>query len=808
MLLRLLSSLCVLCVLGGEIFAAPPTIETLAPGVGQRGTEFTLTLTGARLTDPQELMLYAPGVVCTKLSAKNENQVTVTLKAAPDCKLGEYPFRLRTPGGVSELRIFRISPFPIVAEKEPNDTTPQSVPLNVSLTGITESGGVDRFAVTLTKGERLSLEVEAIRLGGELNDTAITVFGPDGKEIATVDDTPLFRQDPTLSLLVPTDGVYTVEVRETNYGGSDTSRYVLHIGNFLRPAAIFPAGGQAGTEVKVKLFDHSRESTLNVKLPPAGTPFDFHATDGVAPAAPTPNRFRVSPFPNVIETEPNDETKLASAAVAWPVAFNGLIEKVGDVDHYRFRAAKGEVIDVEAFAYRIGSPLDPVVAVFHPNGVLLAGNDDDETHDSRVQVTIPTDGEYIVRVTDKRKQAGPRFIYRVELTKPSTGLAVFLPPLARKTQDRQVIAVPRGNRVIAYIGVRRDGFTGPVTVTPGELPAGVKVNIPVIPTGEYLMPVVFEAAPDAPLGGKLVAFTGRGGDAKSPVTGHFSQVVTLIQAPGDSAFHAVELSRLAVVVVEETPYSVSVVPPTTALVPDGTLDITVKVKRAKDFAEPLEVFFPSLPPGVEAPTSVVIAPDKSEAVVTLVGHPPAELGDWRLLVEVKIARAARVRDPFAAPMGGGRRPRRSVEDPPVSSEVIVLLVAKPAINGQFAPSAGEQGKTIQVVCKLDSATPAGSSFTAKLDGLPPRATAKPVEVKPGTKEVEFLVTIDPTTPPGEYRSLVCELAGTVGGQKVVYRIGRGASLKIDAPGAIKTDPSGKPLSPLEALREKEKEKKP
>ena len=171
-----LSSLCVLGILCGNSIAAPPTIESVAPPVGERGAEFTITLTGARLDKPLELMLYAPGVVCTKLAVKDENEVTATLKAAADCKLGEYPFRLRTSGGASELRTFRISPFPVVAEHEPNDEKPQAVSLNVSVAGVTEAGGVDRFAVTLRKGQRLSAEVEGIRLGGERNDTAITVF--------------------------------------------------------------------------------------------------------------------------------------------------------------------------------------------------------------------------------------------------------------------------------------------------------------------------------------------------------------------------------------------------------------------------------------------------------------------------------------------------------------------------------------------------------------------------------------------------------------------------------------------------------
>ena len=119
---------------------------------------------------------------------------------------------------------------------------------------------------------------------------------------------------------------------------------------------------------------------------------------------------------------------------------------------------------MQAFAYRIGSPLDTVIAVLKPDGEVLVANDDDETHDSRVRVEIPADGEYFVRVTDKRKQGGPAFIYRVELDRPKTGLVVFLPGPLRKTQDRQVIAVPRGNRVAAYLAVRRDGFAGPVTI--------------------------------------------------------------------------------------------------------------------------------------------------------------------------------------------------------------------------------------------------------------------------------------------------------------------------------------------------------
>jgi hypothetical protein len=270
-------SLAALLLFPLAVEAAVPTVETAAPAVGQRGTEFTLTLTGARLTGAEELLIYEPGVVCTGLAVASPSEATATLRAAPDCRLDTYSFRLRSRGGVSEVRTFRITPFPVVEEKEPNDTPHQArlLPLNVSVAGAIEAGGVDCFAVRLKKGQRLAAEVEAVRLGGEMTDTVVTILGPDGRELGSVDDTPLFRQDPFITLLAPDDGVYTVQVRETNNnnGGGDASRYVVHVGTFVRPAAVFPPGGQAGTEVQVKLRgDAAGERTQTVKLPASPSP--------------------------------------------------------------------------------------------------------------------------------------------------------------------------------------------------------------------------------------------------------------------------------------------------------------------------------------------------------------------------------------------------------------------------------------------------------------------------------------------------------------------------------------------------------
>jgi hypothetical protein len=411
------------------------------------------------------------------------------------------------------------------------------VPPNTSVAGVVEAGDVDHFAVALKKGQRLAAEVEGVRMGGELNDTALAVFGPDGKEIAAADDTPLFRQDPFVTAVAPADGTYVVQVRDTNFGGGDNHRYVLHVGTFSRPAAVFPAGGPAGTEVAVKFFGPGEERTANVKLPalqprdlsPAkpgftaapGAPFELYPADAGG-TAPTPNPFRVSPFPNVVETEPNDDPKQAGTAAAWPVAFNGIVEKAGDADHFRFRAKRGDAIDVQAWAFRVGSPLDTVVAVLDSRGELVAANDDDETHDSRLQVIIPDDGEYVVRVTDKRKQGGPAFIYRVELDAPKPGRGRV--PRGAEPQVAGPAChygAPRqpGDRVPRR-PARRGGRAG--HARDGRAARRGDGGAAPIPAGEYLLPVVFEAAADAPLGGRLVELTGTAGGANAHGGGRVS----------------------------------------------------------------------------------------------------------------------------------------------------------------------------------------------------------------------------------------------------------------------------------------------
>ena len=103
---RLFAALCVLCANCGETFAASPSLGgDPAARRDARPPKSVLTFQGARLADAQEILVYYPGITVKKLEPVNDAAVKVTVTIAPDCRLGEHAFRVRTASGVSDLRI-------------------------------------------------------------------------------------------------------------------------------------------------------------------------------------------------------------------------------------------------------------------------------------------------------------------------------------------------------------------------------------------------------------------------------------------------------------------------------------------------------------------------------------------------------------------------------------------------------------------------------------------------------------------------------------------------------------------------------
>ena len=527
--------------------AASPSLSIILPRGVQRGGDRELVFQGERLGDAEEVLLYGDdGIVVKSIQPVDDKSFKAVVTVPEQCPAGEQMAQVRTKSGISDYRSFWVGLLPVIDEAEPNTTpdTAQAVPLGHTVHGIITAEDVDCFAVDLKKGQRLSVEIEGLRLGSHRFDPHVSILDTKGFQFAVADDSPATLQDGILSILAPDDGRYVVKVREASYGGDDASRYRLHLGTFPRPAAVYPAGGKAGEKVTVTLLgDASGPIQREIEVP-AGPIGENHrlvvGDDGGT--CPTPLPFRISALANALEQEPNDEPGTATPA-STTLAFNGVIERPGDVDHFRFTATKGQVFEVECHARRLRSGLDPVVHV------------------------LKADGDYLLRVKDHLDRGLPDFTYRVELAPPTPALSLSIPRVDRFSQTRQAVAVPRGNRFAVLLNVTRTNFDGDLVVDGSQLPPGVTMTAPPITAGQTQIPVVFEAAADAPLAGRLIRWEARHVTEQDPqgaagARGHFTNSADFVSGdPNNAVYYAGRVEKLAVAVVEAVPFSVELVPP-------------------------------------------------------------------------------------------------------------------------------------------------------------------------------------------------------------------------------------------------------
>lgn len=808
--LSLLTS--VLCLGHGVTFASNPSIESATPPIAQRGSTFELRLEGSGFAANAEFLFYRAGVKCQSIRVDSETSLVAQIVCEPDCPLGAHPYRLRTSQGISELRVLHVSPFAVVSETEANNdiARAQGITGNNTVIGSLPGADVDYFMVTRRKGERISAEVQGVRLGISLFDSKLRLIAPDGKTLTSVDDTALFAQDPYFTFVAPLDGDYIIEISNSSGEGDDGSVYALHLGSFPRPNRAFPNGGPAGETVPTELLgDASGAWNQEVALSAVAGVFGGLFAERDGQISPTATPFRVVDFGNVIEKEPNQKIgDLPISGTSLPIAFNGILQSAGDEDLFRFVVKEGELIAFEAFAAQMGSMTDTVLSILSLEGEELARNDDYVGLDSRLLWRCPRSGDYILRVQDKRGAGGKLNFYRVEAKAPVPSITSFLARRDRLSQSGQMIRVPRGNRVLALVGVRRDGWQGVAEVGFPQLPPGVTSETAPLPADQYLTPVVLEAPTDAPILGQLLSAAARATAPNAKIEGGFEQTVDLVASSADRAFTAISVDRLAMAVTDPAPFRIRLAPLATSLPRDGSLDVIIEVERDANFEGAIEVTFPFLPSWVDGPEKITIAPDAKSATYRLRAHAEVALQKWPLVAEGKVG-LAQVRDEatMAAPgvpsfrRRGGRGGAKA--DQVVSTQLSTLEIAASPISGTIGELTAEPGRelTVTIPLKHDGATP--EAMTASLVGLPNRVTAQNVQVSAADNSVAFKVQLAGDAPLGEFANVFCELSGTLKEQSVIYRVGRGASLRIVRPGELVTDVSGRALSRLEILRKAE-----
>lgn len=784
-----------LSCLFGACHAGNPIIESVSPPVGQRGTEFDIRVEGEGFSKSSTLVFYSEEIECVSAKLVSEYELEATLRTSEKCPLKNHPFRVLAEHGFSDMRAIRVTPFSVMPEGKGADSTGQgkavSIDKGVTISGVLESGDIDRYSVQLEKGQTLSAEVEAVRLGYELLDTVVTIKSPDGEVLVRCDDDALFQQDPVASIVAAEAGVYEISLHESNYKGSLTSHYALHLGSFPRPGVVYPAGGVYGQTLKVALLASDGNTSQHVVRLPAkedAEGFELLLAGESDTSLPTPLPFRLGELRSAMEQEPNELPEEAEQVIRFPGALDGTISAPGDIDFYKIQIPESEsMVCIEVFADRIGSPIDTMLRLFNRSGQLIAANDDRGSHDSRIEFKPRGQAEFWLEVSDKLKAGQANGVYRIEVFPVAAELTTFLPRPDRVSQEAQSIAIPAGNRVMKRVAVRRENLEGEVALQFSGLPQGVNASTVILAEDQFWVPAVLEADAEAPLGGGLAELVGVTGDEGNLKEGGFEQAVDLVHSTADQLFNSLSVNQLPVAVTPAIPFRVDMQSPASSLPAGGQLVVEVQVEREAGFEEPIRVRLPFLPPWVVSESHIVIPKDESTARFHLEAYSNVRADSWRLVAvaEVDALTSEGEIDDYI-----GRE---------VCSQAIELETSASPIKGVFEELAAEQGKTLEAVCNLDASSLAGP-FEAMLEGLPNWLTAEVVTVAVDQKQFAFKILIPEDSPTGKFTRLQCRLKSQNAESQVSYVVAADTTITILEPNKLKRDSSGRLLSPLEALR--------
>jgi hypothetical protein len=198
-----------------------------------------------------------------------------------------------------------------------------------------------------------------------------------------------------------------------------------------RLQSIFPAGGRDGDNVDVQVngtdleiihslwFAHPGLRAFHIKGPAfrvaiaPGTPPGIYDARIVGPLGlSNPRTFVVGDRPEVREKEPNN-----LPAEANPVTINSVIDGRSDaspdVDCFAFEGKRGQRVFVDLWGSRIESRLDGSLRLLGPAGQVLGQSEDVYEADPFLDVTLPDDGRYVIKVQDVVYNGSADHIYRL-----------------------------------------------------------------------------------------------------------------------------------------------------------------------------------------------------------------------------------------------------------------------------------------------------------------------------------------------------------------------------------------------------------
>jgi hypothetical protein len=202
-------------------------------------------------------------------------------------------------------------------------------------------------------------------------------------------------------------------------------------------------------------------------------------------------RARLGDRAEQIEQEPNNKSEDAQL-ISVPGAVNGCLQSAGDEDRFAFTTKKDERYEFRLAGGSLGFPTSAVLRVEDQSGKQLARDEISVTlEEPKIAWTAPSDGKFILAVSDLYRHGGEDYFYRLEA---GPQIADF----GGKTDNQRYRLDPGKTTDIKVSVTRINRHKGKVMVSAKGLPEGVtakEVEAGSGATGEVKLTLT--ATPDA-----------------------------------------------------------------------------------------------------------------------------------------------------------------------------------------------------------------------------------------------------------------------------------------------------------------------
>ncbi len=559
-----------------QLVFSSPTLTSVSPPGGQRGTAVRLLLKGNGIDGKIRIRSEIPGSI-TELSSEGPTRQYL-LEIAPDTAPGAYPLAVETGDGLTNAWLFSVSSFPEAPETESlrpraprNDFEEGAQPIKtpVVINGTLGQADRDLYRASLKAGERVVLEVEARRLGSAV-DPVLAIRSPGGGILARSDDSPGIGGDARIDFAAPSDGDYFIEVHDARFSKQQRNFYRLLAGSIEYADAIFPLGWTQGEPVEVELSGGTLNSPRRVSV--EGNEV---ALPGGRSGLPLP--LLRSADPETLEPAGTKIGQLKEGTIV-----NGRISEQGEIDRYRLNVTAGEEWMIETQAAILGtSQLYTLLVMRDQDGKKLASAGDQppaallsnistraETFgDPSLGIRVPEGvSELELSIEDLLGRGGPGFSYRLVARRQPADFILRL--------NETHINIPRDGSASVSLTMDRRGFDGAIRMVAEGLPEGIVAeggNIPAEFGGMTTQRtsltgrITLTASADAELGNASIAIYGEGRTEDGRMIRRPALTSRLVTAVAGTNQRPVRIpgnkESVAAMVVDEGPASIDLVSP-------------------------------------------------------------------------------------------------------------------------------------------------------------------------------------------------------------------------------------------------------